>query len=124
MLPEVDIWVLTVSAVLSRQDQLDPQTEEALVASKMHFLAEEYSQLLVNQLDQQRAYYEGLLHNREEELEALKQQADALRSKCEIAGQQALDSKKRDEKLRQSTESKLVRRSIFHAIKHWPDCHQ
>ena len=54
---------------------MDSQTEEALVASKVDYLAEEYSQLLVSQLDEQRAYFSGLLAKQAEEAESRVQES-------------------------------------------------
>jgi hypothetical protein len=93
---------------MHRQEALDPQTEEALVASKVDYLAEEYSQLLVSQLDQQRAYFEALLQKRSDEVEAIKQQADAFRVKSELALQQATETALTADKARRAAENKLV----------------
>ena len=40
------------------------------MASKVDYLAEEYSQLLVSQLDEQRAYFSGLLGKQAREAES------------------------------------------------------
>ncbi len=86
---------------------MDSQTEEALVASKVDFLSEEYNQLLVSQLNQQRAYFEDRLQQQAEEIEMLKSQAQDLNRQCESACEQARSS----DRARHAVEQKMVRLS-------------
>ena len=88
---------------------MDPQTEEALVASKLDHLATEYSQLLVGQLEQQRAYYDGLLQRGAEEAEAARRQAQQDCSRAEAAVEAAQKEAKGSERARKAAEQKLVR---------------
>jgi len=94
-----------------RETQLDEQTEEALVASKVDYLAEEYSQLLVSQLDQQRSYYEGLLKRRDEEAEASLQCLHDACKASESAVKNALKEAGEAESARHAATHKLV--SVF-----------
>lgn len=94
---------------LCREEPIDPQTEEALVASKMDHLAEEYSQLLVGQLDQQRAFYEQRLQHQSEEIEEVKRQAHEMCRSCESARTKACEDAKTSDRLRRAAEQKVVR---------------
>ncbi|KAK9915609.1 hypothetical protein WJX75_001452 [Coccomyxa subellipsoidea] len=76
----------------SLEEQMDPQTEEALVASKVDYLSEEYNQLLVSQLNQQRAYFENRLQQQAEEIEEMKRQAQDMCRKQESASVDARTS--------------------------------
>ena len=87
---------------------MDPQTEEALVASKLDHLATEYSQLLVSQLEQQRTYYDGLLQRSAEDAEAARRQAQQNCSKAEAAVEAAQKEAKGSERARKAAEQKLV----------------
>ena len=77
---------------------LDPGLEEALVSSKLDAIHTEYDQLLTNQLDSQRRYFEGLLAAATAEKEgALSAKAAAERQAEVIAGavQDARDARNR-----------------------------
>lgn len=93
---------------MHREQQLDPQTEEALVASKLDYLTAEYSQLLVSQLDQQRAYYDGLLLRGTEDAEAAKRCAVEECTKWQCAAEAAQKEAKASERSRRAAEQKLV----------------
>ena len=84
---------------------MDPQTEEALVASKVDYLSEEYNQLLVSQLNQQRAYFENRLQQQAEEIEEMKRQAQDMCRKQESASVDARTS----DRARRAAEQRMVR---------------
>ena len=92
-----------------REPQLDPQTEEALVASKLDHLAAEYSQLLVAQLDQQRAYFDGLLQRQASEAEASTSDARAAAERSTAGAEAARGEAAQAERARRAAERKLVR---------------
>lgn len=105
------LWQLCRAGV-----EVDSQTEEALVASKVDYLAEEYSQLLVSQLDEQRAYFGALLEK--QAAEALgKAQEGAERCKGLEAALQstAADAKAAERKCR-AAENKLVSSSYLSCL--------
>ncbi len=87
---------------------MDSQTEEALVASKVDYLAEEYSQLLVSQLDEQRAYFSGLLAKQAEEAESRVQESSERCQSLEKALQIATTDAKNAERKCRATENKMV----------------
>jgi hypothetical protein len=101
--------------------QLDPQTEEALVASKLDHLAAEYSQLLVGQLEQQRGHYEALLQRSAEEAEAARREALEQCAKWEASAEAAQQEAKASERGRRAAEQKLVR-GCMAALWLWGSC--
>ena len=92
-------------SMMCREEQMDPQTEEALVASKVDYLSEEYNQLLVSQLNQQRAYFENRLQQQAEEIEEMKRQAQDMCRKQESASVDARTS----DRARRAVEQRMVR---------------
>lgn len=79
------------------------------MASKVDYLAEEYSQLLVSQLDEQRAYFGGLLGKHKEEAESKAQESSKRCQSLETALQvTTADAKTAERKIR-ATENKMVR---------------
>ena len=88
--------------------EVDSQTEEALVASKVDYLAEEYSQLLLSQLDEQRAYF-GTLHEKQaQQAEATLQESKAQCKSLEAAAQSSAAKAQASERRYKAAESKLV----------------
>ena len=87
-------------------------TEEALVASKIDYLAEEYSQLLVSQLDEQRAYFGGLLGKHTEEAESRAQESSERCQSLETALQVTTADAKNAERKCRAIENKMVRSHI------------
>ncbi len=75
------------------------------MASKVDYLSEEYNQLLVSQLNQQRAYFENRLQQQAEKLEEVKRQAQDLSKKRESASEDARTS----DRARRAVEQKMVR---------------
>ena len=88
--------------------EVDSQTEEALVASKVDYLAEEYSQLLLSQLDEQRSYF-GTLHEKQaQQAEATLQESKAQCKSLEAAAQSSAAKAQASERRYKAAESKLV----------------
>ena len=88
--------------------EVDSQTEEALVASKVDYLAEEYSQLLLSQLDEQRAYF-GTLHEKQaKQAEATLQECETRCKNLEAATESNAAKAQAFERKCQAAESKLV----------------
>ncbi|CAK0773568.1 hypothetical protein CVIRNUC_004079 [Coccomyxa viridis] len=88
--------------------EVDSQTEEALVASKVDYLAEEYSQLLLSQLDEQRAYF-GTLHEKQaQQAEATLQESKAQCKRLEAAAQSSAAKAQASERRYKAAESKLA----------------
>ena len=78
------------------------------MASKVDYLAEEYSQLLVSQLDEQRAYFNGLLRKQAEEAESKAQESIARCRSLEAAMQSSAADAKAAERKCRATDSRLV----------------
>ena len=78
------------------------------MASKLDYLTAEYSQLLVSQLDQQRAYYDGLLLRGSEDAEAAKRRVQEECTKWQCAAEAAQKEAKASERGRRAAEQKLV----------------
>ena len=87
---------------------MDPQTEEALVASKVDHVHEGYSQLLRSQLDGQRAYYSDLLEKQAEEAESRAQESSERCQSLEQALQTSTTDAKNAERKCRATENKMV----------------
>lgn len=97
---------------------MDSQTEEALVASKVDYLAEEYSQLLVSQLDAQRAYFSGLLGKQAEEAESRAQESTEHCKSLETALHKSNAEAKAAERKCRSAEKRLVSFCYSSAARH------
>ncbi len=78
------------------------------MASKVDYLAEEYSQLLVSQLDEQRAYFNGLLVKQAEEAESKAQESDAQYRSLVAAVQSSTADAKAAERKCRATDTRLV----------------
>ena len=78
------------------------------MASKVDYLAEEYSQLLVSQLDEQRAYFNGLLGKQAEEAESKAQESLARCRSLEAAVQSSAADAKAAERKCRATDNRLV----------------
>ena len=78
------------------------------MASKVDYLAEEYSQLLLSQLDEQRAYF-GTLHEKQaQQAEATLQESKAQCKSLEAAAQSSAAKAQASERRYKAAESKLV----------------
>ncbi|CAL8470200.1 g9742 [Coccomyxa elongata] len=95
------------------EHQLDSQTEEALVASKVDYLSEEYNQLLVSQLNQQRVYFEDRLQQQAEEIEMLKGQAQDLSRQRESACEQARSSDRARHAVEQKMQAQMEKAKLL-----------
>lgn len=90
---------------------LDPGLEEALVSSKLSHIHQEYSELLTNQLDEQRRYFEGVVAAAMEEKEGALSAAAAAFKQAEIIASAVRDAREARAELK-STKEELERYKI------------
>jgi BRCA1-associated protein len=87
---------------------MDGEMEEALVASKLDALAQDYNHLLVTQLESQRVYFEGMMVRHRHELEAAASAATARAEEAQQAAEEAKLSMEKSENRLKSVEAKLA----------------